>query len=127
MIVVTIPLMVTSFKTIRGNTRGGDWKKLQRLAYVFFGLIYVHVMVPLSKRSGWILCVHVIFGVYLVLLAANQKVARKPVCRCRRDVVRADVHVKNKKRPSFALGLSRAAIRRGGLRRLRMRFFHFFG
>ena len=52
-------MMVTSFKTIRGKMVG-NWKKLQRLAYVFFGLIYVVLMVLCMtrslKRSGWILC-----------------------------------------------------------------------
>ena len=81
MIAVMIPLMVTSFKTIRGKMRGGDWKKLQRLAYVFFGLIYVHVMVlfipKFEKKWMDIVLYTAIFGVYLVLRVA--KAARKPV------------------------------------------------
>lgn len=71
MIAVMIPLMVTSFKAIRGKMRGKDWKKLQRLAYGFFALIYVHVMVlfipKFEKKWMDIILYTVIFGVYLVL------------------------------------------------------------
>lgn len=79
MIAIMLPLMVTSFKAIRGKMRGGDWKKLQRLAYGFFALIYVHVMVlfipKFEKKWMDIALYTVIFGVYLVLRVA--KAARK--------------------------------------------------
>ena len=80
MIAVMLPLMVTSFKAIRVKMRGEVWKKLQRLAYAFFALIYVHVMVLFLPRfeKKWmdIVLYTVIFGVYLVLRVA--KAARKP-------------------------------------------------
>lgn len=71
MIALMIPLMVTSFQAVRGKMKARDWKKLQRLAYGFFALIYVHVMVLLvpkfSKKWVDILIYTVVFGVYLVL------------------------------------------------------------
>ncbi|MGP1570125.1 MAG: hypothetical protein ACTTH0_04310 [Eubacteriales bacterium] len=40
-----LPLMITSFKGVRKKMKAYNWKKLQRLAYPFYMLIYVHVMV----------------------------------------------------------------------------------
>lgn len=60
MICIMLPLFVTSFKSVRKKMKASSWKKLQRLAYVFYALIYVHVMlltVPaaLQGRSGYLL------------------------------------------------------------------------
>ncbi|MFI3324661.1 MAG: FMN-binding protein [Clostridia bacterium] len=38
------PLFVTSFKCVRKKMKAKNWKKLQRLAYGFYMLIYVHIM-----------------------------------------------------------------------------------
>lgn len=71
MIVVMIPLMITSFKTVRGRMQASRWKGLQRLAYVFFALIYVHVMVLFVPKSDKklvdIVIYTAIFGLYLLL------------------------------------------------------------
>ena len=48
LLVIMIPLFITSFKCVRKKMRAKNWKKLQRLAYPFFFLIYVHVMVLFS-------------------------------------------------------------------------------
>lgn len=62
MICIMLPLFVTSFKSVRKKMKASSWKKLQRLAYVFYGLIYAHVMlltVPaaIQGRSGYLLTV----------------------------------------------------------------------
>ncbi len=44
LIVIMLPLMVTSFPSVRKKMKLKAWKKLQRTAYVFYALIYVHVM-----------------------------------------------------------------------------------
>lgn len=44
MITVMLPLFATSFLTIRRKMKPVRWKRLQRWAYLFYGLIYVHVM-----------------------------------------------------------------------------------
>lgn len=41
---VMLPLMITSFKSVRKKMKAKSWKKLQRLAYPFYMLIYIHVM-----------------------------------------------------------------------------------
>lgn len=43
MLLLLIPLTVTSFSFVRKKMKGRTWKKLQRLSYLFYGLIYLHV------------------------------------------------------------------------------------
>lgn len=44
LILIMLPLMVTSFPVVRRKMKARAWKKLQRLAYAFYALIYIHVM-----------------------------------------------------------------------------------
>lgn len=58
MMIIMIPLCITSFKSVRKKMDPKSWKKLQRWAYVFYALIYIHVMIlviPLAKsgREGY--------------------------------------------------------------------------
>lgn len=56
LIVLLIVLTVTSFPSVRKKMNSRSWKKLQRSAYVFYALTYVHIMlisVPYA-RSGLI-------------------------------------------------------------------------
>ena len=55
MIGIMLPLFITSFPAVRRKMKPRSWKKLQRTAYVFYGLIYVHVMllnVPLWQKGN---------------------------------------------------------------------------
>ena len=45
LIAIMLPLMVTSFRAVRQKMKPLAWKKLQRWAYPFYMLIYVHVVV----------------------------------------------------------------------------------
>lgn len=45
MIVIMLVLMITSFKFVRRKMNVDTWRRIHRWAYVFFGLIYVHIMV----------------------------------------------------------------------------------
>lgn len=71
MIILMIPLMATSFSRVRNRMSAASWKRLQRLAYLFFGLIYAHVMVLLIPKYSYkyldIILYTAIFGGYLVL------------------------------------------------------------
>lgn len=54
MLLIMIPLFITSFKKIRRKMDPKKWKKLQRLAYIFYVLIYAHVMtlnIPMALRG----------------------------------------------------------------------------
>lgn len=44
LIAIMLPLFVTSFRTVRSRMNPRSWKRLQRLAYAFYGLLYVHIM-----------------------------------------------------------------------------------
>ena len=44
MILIMLPLMITSFPVVRKKMKAKAWKKLQRCAYAFYALIYIHVM-----------------------------------------------------------------------------------
>ncbi len=45
-------LTITSFKLVRKKMRTSNWKRLQKLAYVFFGLIYLHLILILVPSSS---------------------------------------------------------------------------
>lgn len=44
MILIMLPLFITSFKCIRRKMKASNWKKLQRLAYAFYFLLFCHLM-----------------------------------------------------------------------------------
>ena len=44
LIIIMIVLTVTSFQAVRKKIKAKKWKQLQRTAYVFYGLMYVHIM-----------------------------------------------------------------------------------
>lgn len=44
LIAIMVPLLITSFPVVRKSMKAKTWKKLQRSAYLFYGLIYLHVM-----------------------------------------------------------------------------------
>lgn len=71
LLLMLIPLFVTSFKSVRRKMNAKNWKKLQRMAYPFFIGIYVHVMVLYSNNwkahiSGVIIYT-IIFASYVIL------------------------------------------------------------
>lgn len=73
MVLIMIPLFITSFKCIRKKMKGKTWKRLQGLAYIFYALLGIHIMllcVPnaLVGRKGYGLTV-VIYGTVFVAYA----------------------------------------------------------
>ncbi|AQR93254.1 ferric reductase-like transmembrane domain-containing protein [Clostridium saccharoperbutylacetonicum] len=71
LIAMMLPLMITSFPSVRKKIPFKKWKAIQRLAYVFYGLIYVHVMVlflpKIQKDKLFDIAIYtVIFGLYFV-------------------------------------------------------------
>ena len=54
LIIIMIVLTVTSFQAVRKKMKAKKWKQLQRTAYVFYGLMYVHIMlinIPYASPS----------------------------------------------------------------------------
>lgn len=74
MIVIMLPLFITSFPRIRKKMRPSRWKKLQRFAYIFYGLMYIHVILlnmPEAQKGKWgarcnVICYTIIFAVYFI-------------------------------------------------------------
>lgn len=71
MIAMMLPLMITSFPVVRKKMQPQTWKKVQKLAYPFFALIYLHIMTVFIPKAGkkWleIAIYTIIFGSYAVL------------------------------------------------------------
>ena len=69
--VIMIPLFMTSFNFIKKKLKGGMWKKIQRWSYIFYGLIYVHILFSyLNKKVVDIkdvILLSAVFGAYTVL------------------------------------------------------------
>lgn len=70
MLVIMLPLTVISFPSIRKKINPKKWKKIQRTAYLFYTLIYLHVMTlflpyAVSGRSGYALSVAVYSVVFI--------------------------------------------------------------
>ena len=70
MVLIMIPLTVMSFKTVRRKMDAKRWKKIQRFAYIFYSLIYIHIMVlfvPKAQkgRDGYFLSVLVYSAVFI--------------------------------------------------------------
>lgn len=83
MLVIMIPLTVMSFPKVRKKMNAKLWKKIQRTAYLFYALIYIHIMVlfmPMAKmgRDGYFLSVIVYSAVFIGYA----------VCRIRKSILR---------------------------------------
>lgn len=73
MVLIILPLFLTSFKCIKRKMKGKNWKKLQRLAYLFYLLLGAHIMllcVPnaLVGKKGYTLTV-IIYGSIFIAYA----------------------------------------------------------
>ena len=74
MILIMLPLCITSFKSVRKKMKGVTWKKLQRLAYVFYALIYAHVLVlliPMVKHGNISVVTIIIAYSFIFILYAS--------------------------------------------------------
>ena len=72
---IMIPLCVTSFKKVRRKMDFKKWKKIQRWAYPFYFLVYVHIMIALfNHKLDWIKIITytVLFVGYFILKIFNE-------------------------------------------------------
>lgn len=79
MIAVMIPLTVLSVPTVRKKIPAKRWKKIQRAAYLFYALIYTHVMilfVPYAKSGKVEYCISVAVYSLVFLLYAVFRVKK---------------------------------------------------
>ncbi len=88
LVLLMTPLFITSFKKVRKKMKAKNWKKLQQSAYVFYMLIYVHVMLlmlPMALMGSvtYIINVVVYSAVFLTYgtlrLYKYYKKSKKPI------------------------------------------------
>ncbi len=81
LLVIMIPLFLTSFQCIRRKMKAKSWKNLQRLAYPFYYLIYIHVMVlylPNAKEHIFDIVVYsAIYALYTVMRLRKYFIMKK--------------------------------------------------
>ena len=95
LIAIMIPLFITSFPSVRKSMKPKSWKKLQRLAYLFYGLVYAHVMVlmvPIAINGVKIYIINVLaYSVVFITYAVMRirKAVLKKSSKSTRDVSKA--------------------------------------
>ncbi len=69
--ILMIPLFITSFMKVRKKMNAKTWKKLQRWAYLFYLLAYLHVFILLVNKDtiNWtkLITYTSVFGIYTLL------------------------------------------------------------
>lgn len=87
MLVIMIPLTVMSFPQVRRKMNAKLWKRIQRAAYAFYALIYIHVLTlcyPMAKagREGYLLSIFIYSAVFIGYAACRIRkwyiIRRKP-------------------------------------------------
>ena len=85
LVLIMTPLTVMSIKKIRKKFKGKTWKNIQRFAYLFYAMIYLHVILVLwSKvqhgdmmKYADLVIYTVIFAVYLAMRVRKYYLLRK--------------------------------------------------
>ncbi len=73
MIAIMLPLFITSFKSIRKKMKAKIWKRLQRTAYVFYFLLWLHIILiytPSAHKGNFdalfrLSFYHIIYSIYI--------------------------------------------------------------
>lgn len=80
LVVLMIILMVTSFKCVRNKMTATSWKNIQRLAYPFFYIIYIHIMTlyatKFDKKIFDIVVYTIIYLTYTILRIRKYKLQK---------------------------------------------------
>ncbi len=76
MLLIMLPLFITSFLSVRKKLRPKTWKRLQRSAYVFYGLLYCHILFlalpnALAGQREYCLTVFVYSSIFLSYAACR--------------------------------------------------------
>lgn len=96
MIIIMIVLTITSFPSVRKSMQAKKWKQLQRTAYLFYGLMYVHIMlinIPYARLGMSMYIVNVIVYSIVFLGYAAMRISKALITNAQ----------KNKKNISAAL------------------------
>ncbi len=75
--IIMIPLFITSFKKVRVTMSPSKWKMVQRWAYPFYFLVYLHIILILFNKKVFnlnaVILYTVIFLGYFILRICNNK------------------------------------------------------
>ena len=63
-LIIIVPLFFTSFRFVRRQLSYKEWKKLHELAYVFYFVLFLHLILLNSSR---LLSYLILFGVFFIL------------------------------------------------------------
>lgn len=77
--VISLVLTVTSFPSVRKKMQAKKWKQLQRTAYVFYGLMYVHIMlinIPYARLGLGMYIANVVIYSIVFLGYAAMRIAK---------------------------------------------------
>lgn len=71
LMLLLLPLFITSFKSVQNRMSSTVWKMIQSLAYPFYGILYLHIMIIFSndfpKNIFNFFIYTLLFGSYAVL------------------------------------------------------------
>ncbi len=112
-------LGVTSFNAVKRRMRADTWKRVQLLAYPFFGLVYVHLLLMLlpsalqggAAAQASVAAYTAVFGTYAVLRVTRALLDRGWPLRWRRCA--HDARARRARCRDAARSRRRAALRRG--------------
>lgn len=79
LLIIMIPLTILSFPRVRRCMKAKRWKQIQRFAYLFYALLYVHIMllfVPLARNQ--------MDGYYVSVIAYTAVFLGYAICRIRK-------------------------------------------
>ena len=79
MILIMVPLFITSIKKIRRKMKGTLWKKIQRPAYAFYALLYLHILffnIPSALKLNLNAAVNVVLYSIIFLSYAAMRLAK---------------------------------------------------
>ena len=79
LVLIAIMLTVTSFPSVRKKMQAKKWKQLRRTAYVFYGLMYVHIMlinIPYARLGLGMYIANVVIYSIVFLGYAAMRIAK---------------------------------------------------
>lgn len=88
LIIIMLVLTITSFPSVRKRMQAKKWKKLQRTAYLFYGLMYVHIMlinVPYARLGMSMYIVNVIVYSIVFLGYAAMRISKALITNAQRN------------------------------------------
>ena len=87
MILLLLPLTITSFMTVRRKMNAKKWKSLQKLSYIFYGLLLLHIIMIFSVSifKGYLdvlfdLAVYIVFYIVYLFFRGRKIKKQRVIC-----------------------------------------------